>query len=147
MNNCLTGYLKFTRLLMIYHLVNRMDENIIMSPFSIQMLLSLISDATAGTAHNEVIRALEGGTIGRGSAGLGSSAPQGSAGRGSMAGQRRPGRRSASGQEISEWLIYIQERMGRSPAFASSNAVCLRQDIGSSVNDKFREHFSFLNFI
>ena len=71
-----------------------------MSPFSIQMLLSLISDATAGTAHNEVIRALEGGSIG----------------------QRRPVWRSASGQEISEWLIYIQERMGRSPAFASSNA-------------------------
>ena len=118
MKNCLTEYLKFTRLLMIYHLVNRMDENIIMSPFSIQMLLSLISDATAGTAHNEVIRALEGGSTG----------------------QRRPVRRSASGQEISEWLIYIQERMGRLPAFASSNAVCLRQDIGSSVNDKFREH-------
>ena len=151
MKNCLKEYLKFTRLLMIYHLVNRMDENIIMSPFSIQMLLSLISDATAGTAHNEVIRALEGGTIGLGSArresapgqenaGRGSAPGQENAGRGSMAGQRRPVRRSASGQEISEWLIYIQERMGRSPAFASSNAVCLRQDIGSSVNDKFREH-------
>lgn len=195
MKNCLKEYLKFTRLLMIYHLVNRMDENIILSPFSIQMLLSLISDATAGSAHNEVIRALEGGTIGPGRAGREGLSGPGSAGRRSMAGPGsagreglsgpgsagreglsdprrvgreglsdprsagreglagpgiagreslagpgRPGRGSATGQEISEWLIYIQERMGRSPAFASSNAVCLRRDIGHTVNSQFREH-------